>query len=284
MLEEAARGATEARDIRALLGSIVDATPSALVVLDPAHRSRASQPRRRGRTRAGPGGAPSPRRPGRVRDEVRRVPRRPRRLPTARRRPARVRTPTRGPARSWRWRSHPLDLPDGRRHVLLVERIVTEQKKPGARLRAPGEDGGVLALGRRGRERPRQPARVDRGAASAPGRDAPRRAGRRHGDGPARRWAGWAGSSGSSTLRPSAAAHKATLVSVQAVTEDALRLPRHDRRARNVTVETSFDPRTPPVKMVEDHLMQVVLNLLLERGRRHARRRNSAARGDAPWR
>src|SRR5262249_45451644 len=56
---------------------------------------------------------------------------------------------------------------------------------------------------------------------------------------------------------------EAGLVSVQAVTEDALRLLRHDRRLRDVAVATEFDAETPPVLMVEDHLMQVVLNLLL---------------------
>jgi len=47
------------------------------------------------------------------------------------------------------------------------------------------------------------------------------------------------------------------------VAEDALRILRHDPRMRNVTVASSFDPETPPVLVVEDHLMQVVFNLLL---------------------
>ncbi len=54
-----------------------------------------------------------------------------------------------------------------------------------------------------------------------------------------------------------------TLVSVQAVAADALRLLRHDRRMRDVEVEDAFDAETPPVFLIEDHLMQVVLNLLL---------------------
>lgn len=56
---------------------------------------------------------------------------------------------------------------------------------------------------------------------------------------------------------------EASLVSVQAVVEDALRLLRHDRRMRLVETLDNFDAETPPVFMVEDHLMQVVLNLLI---------------------
>ncbi|MEZ5990217.1 MAG: ATP-binding protein [Planctomycetota bacterium] len=52
-------------------------------------------------------------------------------------------------------------------------------------------------------------------------------------------------------------------VSVQAVVEDALRLCRHDPRMRRIEVTTAFDPETPAVRIVEDHLVQVVLNLLL---------------------
>lgn len=56
---------------------------------------------------------------------------------------------------------------------------------------------------------------------------------------------------------------EATLVSVQAVVEDALRLLRHDRRMRAVNLVEEFDPDTPSVYIVEDHLIQVVLNVLL---------------------
>ena len=56
---------------------------------------------------------------------------------------------------------------------------------------------------------------------------------------------------------------EASLVSVQSVVDDALRLLRHDRRMRNVDVVERLDPETPPVHIVEDHLMQVVLNLLI---------------------
>jgi len=47
------------------------------------------------------------------------------------------------------------------------------------------------------------------------------------------------------------------------VVSDALRFLRHDPRMRRVLTREEFDPETPPVLMVEDHLMQVVLNLLL---------------------
>jgi signal transduction histidine kinase len=56
---------------------------------------------------------------------------------------------------------------------------------------------------------------------------------------------------------------EATLVSVQSVVGDALRLLRHDRRMRGVTLDEDYDFETPPVVLIEDHLMQVVLNLLL---------------------
>jgi signal transduction histidine kinase len=56
---------------------------------------------------------------------------------------------------------------------------------------------------------------------------------------------------------------EACLVSVQAVVDDALRLLRHDRRMRMVKVSEELYPETPPVFIVEDHLLQVVLNLLI---------------------
>jgi signal transduction histidine kinase len=56
---------------------------------------------------------------------------------------------------------------------------------------------------------------------------------------------------------------EATLVSVQSVVADALRLLRHDRRMCGVTLREEFDPETPPVFLIEDQLMQVVINLLL---------------------
>ena len=90
---------------------------------------------------------------------------------------------------------------------------------------------------------------------------------------------------------------EATLVSVQSVVGDALRLLRHDRRMREVTLREEFDPETPPVFVVEDHLMQVVLNLLLnaldampaggtlriEVGRRAARSRCASTTRASAW-
>ncbi len=159
--------------------------------------------------------------------------------------------------------SHPLELPDGRRYVLLVERIVTEQKKLQARLihqekmaafgllaagiahdmgnplasiemqlqlvdesLLPGETAGVMQTVRQEAARLRRILRelVDFA--------------RRRRD-------------------------EASLVSVQSVAEDALRLIRHDPRMGRVEASTVFDPEAPPVSIVEDHLMQVVLNLLI---------------------
>lgn len=159
--------------------------------------------------------------------------------------------------------SHPVDLPDGRRFVLLVERIVTEQRKLQARLIHQEKMAafGVLAAG----------IAHDLGnpLASIQSQlqilDEP-------------------------SLTPESAAvigtvrqeverlkrllremvdfarrrrDEATLVSVPSVVEDALRLVRHDRRMREVKVVTDLSSETPPVLVVEDHLMQVVLNLVL---------------------
>lgn len=159
--------------------------------------------------------------------------------------------------------SHPLELPDGRRFVLLVERIITEQRKLQARLvhqekmaafgllaagvahdlgnplasievqlqlldesRFPSESAGVMRTVRQEVARLRRILRELIDFA------------RRRRD-------------------------EASLVSVQSVTEDALRLLRHDHRMRSVKTSTVFDPETPSVSVVEDHLMQVVLNLLI---------------------
>jgi len=56
---------------------------------------------------------------------------------------------------------------------------------------------------------------------------------------------------------------EACLVSVQAVVEDAVRLLRHDRRMQSISLVNSFDDDTPAVFMIEDHLVQVALNLLI---------------------
>jgi signal transduction histidine kinase len=260
--EVAARRATEARDVRALLGFIVDATPSALVVLDPAYR--VVRANRAAEAVHGPGLA------GRLcYDALAACATRCDECPAAAtfadgtaKACARPHTdPRTGEVLAVE--SHPLDLPDGRRHVLLVERIVTEQKKLQARLVHQEKMAafGLLAAGVAhdlgnplasieaqlqlldGTRLDDEPAAVMATVRQEVGRLG--RILRELVDFARRR------------------RDEATLVSVQAVTQDALRLLRHDRRARNVTVETSFDPETPPVKMVEDHLMQVVLNLLL---------------------
>ena len=54
-----------------------------------------------------------------------------------------------------------------------------------------------------------------------------------------------------------------SLVSVVDVVEDALRLLRHDPRMAAIRVVRDFDANVPPVHIVEDHLMQVILNLLV---------------------
>lgn len=53
------------------------------------------------------------------------------------------------------------------------------------------------------------------------------------------------------------------LVSLTDVVGDALRLLRHDQRMRGVRIERDFHSDVPPVTIVEDHLTQVVLNLLM---------------------
>jgi signal transduction histidine kinase len=159
--------------------------------------------------------------------------------------------------------SHPLLLPNGEAGVLLVEQVVTEQRKLQARLLHQEKMAafGLLAAGvahEMGNPLSSIEAQLQllsphdlRGQAPsvvATVRQEVARLGRilrelvdfarRRRDEP-------------------------TLVSVQSVVSDALRLLRHDRRMRAVKVREEFDPETPPVFVVEDHLMQVVLNLLL---------------------
>ena len=159
--------------------------------------------------------------------------------------------------------AHPLDMPDGRRFVLLVERIVTEQKKLQARLIHQEKMAtiGLLAagvahdMGNPLASIEAQLQLLDEG--SFPAESA----------------------SVMTTVRQEVARlrrilrelidfarrrrDEACLVSVRSVTEDALRLLRHDPRMRGVEASTAFDSEAPPVSIVEDHLMQVVLNLLI---------------------
>jgi PAS domain S-box-containing protein len=158
---------------------------------------------------------------------------------------------------------HPFDLPDGRRHVLLVERIVTEQKKLEARLVHQEKMAafGLLAAGIAHdlgnplssieaqmqildeEALPRETAAVLGTVRQEVARL--RRILRELVDFARRR------------------RDETTYVSVQSVVEDTLRLLRHDRRMRGVQLATEFDPETPPVLIVEDHLTQVVTNLVL---------------------
>jgi signal transduction histidine kinase len=54
-----------------------------------------------------------------------------------------------------------------------------------------------------------------------------------------------------------------TLVPVGVAIEDAVRMVRHDVRARNVRFHVDLAPDLPPVMIVEDHLVMVIVNLLL---------------------
>ncbi len=53
------------------------------------------------------------------------------------------------------------------------------------------------------------------------------------------------------------------LVPVQRVINDALKLLRYDRRMRLIRVNFNVDPTVLPVEIIEDHLMQVAINLIL---------------------
>ncbi len=52
-------------------------------------------------------------------------------------------------------------------------------------------------------------------------------------------------------------------IAVSAAVEDALRMVRHDPRARRVRIIVELAPSLPPVRMVEDHLVMVLVNLIL---------------------
>jgi len=159
--------------------------------------------------------------------------------------------------------SHPLPLPGGREYVLLVERVITEQQKLQARLVHQEKMAafGLLAAGVAhdlGNPLSSVEAQIqlldDR---SLPEEAAGVLATVRHELGRLRR-----------LLRELVdfarrRRDEASLVSVQEVVGDALRLLKHDRRLERVRVTTEFDPDSPPISVVEDHLMQVVLNLML---------------------
>lgn len=159
--------------------------------------------------------------------------------------------------------SHPLRLPDGRDYLLVVERVITEQSKLQARLVHQEKMAafGLLAAGvahEMGNPLSSVEAQLqllDPGA--LPQESAAVIGVVRQEVGRLRR-----------ILRELVdfarrRRDEATLVSVHSVVEDALRLLRHDPRLRKVRTVEEFDPETPPVLMVEDHLMQVVLNVMI---------------------
>jgi len=159
--------------------------------------------------------------------------------------------------------SHPLRLPNGEAGVLLVEQVVTEQRKLQARLLHQEKMAafGLLAAGV-AHEMGNPLSSIEAQLQLLTPQDL-------QGQAPSvvatvRQEVGRLGR----ILRELVdfarrRRDEATLVSVQSVVSDALRLLRHDRRMRAVALREDFDPETPPVFVVEDHLMQVVLNLLL---------------------
>lgn len=55
----------------------------------------------------------------------------------------------------------------------------------------------------------------------------------------------------------------AAAVDLSRLVKDAITLIRHDRRMRGVEVSLDLSPDTPSVEAIEDHLMQVLLNLII---------------------
>jgi len=255
--DEVARRTREAEEAREFLQLVVDATPAALLVLDPERRVV-----RANRTAEAVHGL-SP--VGRTCHEViagRRDPCPSCGLAAGDGSVAECHTDARtGEVLSVE--SHRLRLPDGRDGILLVERVVTEQRKLQARLLHQEKMAafGLLAAGVahemgnplssiEAQLQLLEPADLAAEASSVVAivRQEVGRLGR--------------------TLRELVdfarrRRDEATLVSVQSVVSDALRLVRHDRRMRQVALREEFDPETPPVFLIEDHLVQVVLNLLL---------------------
>jgi signal transduction histidine kinase len=255
--EEVARRTREAEEARAFLQVVVDTNPAALLVLD--RDRRVVQANRT--AEAVHGLAPV----GRTCHEV--VAGRPDPCPDCGLEPGKrsslqCHTDSRtGEVLSVE--GHPLRLPDGQEGVLLVEQVVTEQRKLQARLLHQEKMAafGLLAAGV-AHEMGNPLSSVEAQLQLLEPKDLPAEA------------AGVL-----STVRQEVARlgrilrelvdfarrrrDETTLVSVRSVVADALRLLRHDRRMRSVAVREDFDPDTPPVLVVEDHLMQVVLNLLL---------------------
>lgn len=262
LVEEAALRARDAREARQLLEVIVDATPASLVVLDRdlrVVRANRMAERVHGRDLVG----------GQCFDVLAGRCERCTECPTlatfdtasVHTTPSSVTDPRTGEVLAVE--AHPLRLEDGQDYVLLVERVVTEQKKLQARLLHQEKMAafGLLAAGvahEMGNPLASIEAQLqlldegrlgsDDASVVATVRQEVGRLGRilREMVDFARR-----------------RRDEASLVAVQGVVDDALRLLRHDQRMRRVRPVLDFDPETPPVFIVEDHLMQVVLNLLI---------------------
>ncbi|RMH41409.1 MAG: PAS domain-containing protein [Deltaproteobacteria bacterium] len=159
--------------------------------------------------------------------------------------------------------SYPVSLADGRRWVLLVEHVVTEQRKLEASLVHQEKMAafGLLAAGiAHEMGNPLSSIEMhlrllDESAMSEEDADSLRTV--RQETARLRR-----------TLRELVdfarrRRDEAALVSVSAVIDDALRVLHYDRRMRGVEIDVSCDPDVPPVHVVEDHLVQVVLNLVI---------------------
>ena len=260
--EEATRRAREARTSRLLLEVVVDATPAALVVLDREFQVVRAN-RMAERVHGGPlVGQRCHRALAGQHDPCTECPALETFATALPRATSGVHTdPRTGEVLAVE--AHPLRLPDGQDYVLLVERVVTEQRKLQAlllhqeRMAAFGQLAAGVAheMGNPLSSVEAQLQLLDE-SRLAPD-DAPVVATVRQEVGRLRR-----------ILREMVdfarrRRDEATLVPVQSVVRDALRLLRHDPRMRGVTAVEDFDPETPPVFLVEDHLMQVALNLLI---------------------
>jgi signal transduction histidine kinase len=262
LVEEADRRAREAREARQLLEVIVDATPASLVVLDRSMRIvRANRMAERVHGRDLVGARCYQALAGRCESCTR--------CPalatfddaTVNAAPTPVTDPRTGEVLSVG--THPLRLEDGRDFVLIVERVITEQKKLQARLLHQEKMAafGLLAagvahdMGNPLASIEAQLQLLDEGRLG-------------EADGSVVKTVRQEVSRLGRTLREVVdfarrRRDEASLVAVQAVVDDALRILRHDPRMRRVQVARDFDSDTPSVFVVEDHLMQVVLNLLI---------------------
>ncbi|MEO8499472.1 MAG: ATP-binding protein [Vicinamibacteria bacterium] len=262
LADDARTSAREAREARQLLEVVIDATPAALLVLDRNFRVVRAN-RMAERVHAGPlTGTVCHERLAGCTETCAECPA----LVTFSTAQAQVTSgvhidPHTGEALAVE--THPLRLPDGQDYVLIVERVVTEQRKLQARLLHQEKMAafGQLAAGvahEMGNPLASVEAQIqllDEARLSA--EDAPVIATVRHEVARLRR-----------ILREIVdfarrRRDEAALVSVQSVVGDALRLVSHDPRMRRITTLEEFDAETPPVFMTEDHLMQVMLNLVI---------------------